>query len=244
MCMIEPPRGRPPSPAGSDRAGATRAESEPGAFSAPRNLELLEREVAVERSGPPGAPQERTLKTSETRKVGDRGSTLSMPARAGRRRDLTQRSGGAVRGGAWRVERLPGPLPVHLDLLDGQQAIGVGVGGLEILEERVGVFLQRDAGVVLPLDRLQRFGASFGELGDREEAVLVLVAQEEGLHHRLVELPAIELAVAVSVLLAHPRPYVRRGGRLGRRRDVDQDQAERGGGQAEAAGTHRVAPQP
>jgi hypothetical protein len=33
-----------------------------------------------------------------------------------------------VNSGAWRVERLPGPLPVHLDLLDGQQAVGVGVG--------------------------------------------------------------------------------------------------------------------
>src|SRR4026209_3057600 len=117
MCMIEPPRGRPPSPAGSDRAGATRAESEPGAFSAPRNLDLLEREVAVERSGPPGAPQERTLKTSETRKVGDRGATLSMPARAGRRRDLTQRSGEggegrslarrAANGAASRTPALP-----------------------------------------------------------------------------------------------------------------------------------------
>ena len=75
-----------------------------------------------------------------------------MPAGAGRRVDLTQRSGGG-RGGAelGASKWLPGPLPVHLDLLDGQQAVGVGIGALELAAVRVARLLganRRDGALV------------------------------------------------------------------------------------------------
>src|SRR5262249_4932198 len=86
------------------------------------------------------------------------------------------------------VPSLPGGFHVDLDLLDGEEAVVVRVGGFEILEERVDVLLQADTAIAPARDRLESLGAGFLELGDRQVAVLVLVAKEKRLDGRLVEL--------------------------------------------------------
>src|SRR6266851_343336 len=143
---------------------------------------------------------------------------------------------------AWAA-RLLAAAHVDLDFLGREQTIVVRVGGLEVLEERVDELLQANPPVDPVRDALERFGGRLTELRDHEIAVLVLVAEEEGLDRRLVELFAVDLAVAVPVVLLDPCLRVQRRARLGQRRAVEQEQTQRRrGGQMSDHGTHHMPP--
>src|SRR5437867_3918244 len=59
-----------------------------------------------------------------------------------------------------------------------------------------------------------RLGGDHHQLFNSEKAVLVHIAEEEGLDHRLMKLLSVDLAVAVRVVLPHPRLGIRRRRRL------------------------------
>src|SRR4029453_8587935 len=103
---------------------------------------------------------------------------------------------------------------VDLDFLGSEQPIVVGVGGGEVLVEGVEKFRQAHPAVGLAPEEVARLGGDHHQLLNGEKAVLVHIAEEEGLDHRLVELLSIDPAVAVLVMLPYPRLGIRRGRRL------------------------------
>src|SRR5262249_9270573 len=141
----------------------------------------------------------------------------------------------AERKGVARIglSPLPRGADVGLDLLDGEEAVLVGVDGLEVPEGRVDVLLQGDLPAVLVLHCAEDLGTECApQLLDGEVADLLLVTEVEALGHRGLELGAIQLAVVVGVVLLHPGANVRSRHRLrpGRPRRDEQTQRARGDG--------------
>src|SRR5215472_6390590 len=95
----------------------------------------------------------------------------------------------AVRNGVASMGvSLPSLAHVDLDLLDSQKSVVVRIGGGEVLVHRIEEFGQADLAVRLVAEHGARLGRHHGQLLDREIAILVVVAKEEGLDHRLMEL--------------------------------------------------------
>ena len=67
---------------------------------------------------------------------------------------------------------------VDLDLLVGEHAVLIAIGGIEILEESVDVFLQGEPAVTIPVGRAEALGAQLGQLRDDQVAVLVAIAKK------------------------------------------------------------------
>src|SRR6266568_2141596 len=114
---------------------------------------------------------------------------------------------------------------VDLDFLDRQEPVVVRVHRFEVLEERVDILVKADPAVALARDRLESLGTGFLELDDRQVAALVLVAEEKRLDNRLVELLAVDLAVAVLVVVRDPLLDVQRWRRLRQRRAAEHEGA-------------------
>src|SRR5262249_26983188 len=93
--------------------------------------------------------------------------------------------------------------------------VSIRIRGGEVLEERVDVLVEREAVIALlarGLDDFRTHGSL--ELLDREDPVLVLVAEVEDLDDPLIELLPVHLAVVVLVVFLEPLLQVRRGSRL------------------------------
>src|SRR5439155_17314318 len=132
---------------------------------------------------------------------------------------------------------------VDLDLLDGQLAVAVRVHRLEVPEEGVDELVEGEPAVGPAAGGLDRLGTRPRELLGREVAALVLVAKVEGLDHGLLELFAVDLAVAVLVVALEPLLHGRRRTRLGHHPAVDQEQAQQGhGGEGAGQDTHHAPP--
>src|SRR5262249_11643855 len=96
--------------------------------------------------------------------------------------------------------------------------VSIRIRGGEVLEERVDVLVEREAVIALlarGLDDFRTHGSL--ELLDRENPVLVLVAEVEDLDDPLIELLPVHLAVVVLVVFLEPLLQVRWGSRLGGR---------------------------
>src|SRR5215470_5001013 len=120
-------------------------------------------------------------------------------------RRMSAASSLAVRNGVASMGvSLPPLAHVDLDLLGGEKSVVVRIGGGEVLVHRVEEFGQADHTVGLVAEEVSRLGRHHGQFLHREIAVLVGVAEEEGLDHCLMELLAVDPPVAVLVVLLHP----------------------------------------
>src|SRR5215831_4595444 len=132
---------------------------------------------------------------------------------------------------------------VDVDLLEGQFAIPVRVRRGEVPEERVDVLVEREPIVALLAGRLDHFGTHDSlEFLDRENPVLVLVAEEEDLDDALIELLSVDLAVVILVVFLEPFFQVRRrsrlGGYVGYQENAERDQ----GPEAAIQSAHSMSP--
>src|SRR5262249_60872795 len=135
----------------------------------------------------------------------------------------------------------PGRPGGDLRLLVGEHAVIGSIGGVEIPEQSVDVFVEREPTVAIAIGAAKGLGVELGQLADDQVAVLVTIAEEERLDDHAVELLAVEPAVAVPVTVLEDLAEIgwrRRLGGCGEGGDHDESQ----GGHSRAPPRTRTGP--